>query len=1132
MNKMNLISKTLAVCLVLLLVAPAFAKRNPQDRVGQDPIAAIDFANWIDANRILMFVTNKGSFAYDNGSYFGKSDGLYFPFTSTDDIFSGRNDLTPIYAGSIWMGAQVAEIDTLHPYWIAHSADLAVEVGDTLVTSGQHDTDWGIGPIIDGMPAEGDANAAYRVYVLYRDSLAENPNNDYLNWPVAQGAPVDTLTGLPLMLGDEMHWGVYNDLDIGKHVGSRGTAGRGLGIEVRQTAFAFAREGALGNIVFMRFRAYNKGPYDLTNMFISLWSDPDLGDANDDYVGCDTLTSLGFCYNSQSEDANYGSTPPATGYDFFQGPIVPGDPSDTAVGWNFTLWPGMKNLGMVSFNRYVNPFGPDTPTDSYEFMNGLNKDGTPVIVPGSSPPETTMYYNSGDPVEGTGFLDVSPDDRRFMQSTGPIDMAQGDSVEVVAAILCGQSADYLASITELRAVDDFAQSVYDRMFQLPSPPAPPDVTVSNMSNQVVLTWGTRSEDDPGDYPFEGYAVFQGPSAGGPWEDTLGWFDILNGMGAVPDVRFDPVIAENVRYAAKPGTDKGLEHTISLRQDYVTSGQLINYKQYYYRVEAYSADTTQASGEHTLTSATIVTAMPQPPVVGTNYNTETGIQLTVNHTLGTSPGSAEAYIIDPTKVTGHDYKIVFTDFYVELEYDTISVSPLEIDTIHDTIEGWVWHVVDSTTGDTVVNNWSNQSDVEGNNYPVADGILFKAFGPPPSIELFSVVANANGPIDPPESGAAPWADFPVPTDVDPDGYPTSGQQADTLMADGWLFHTADNGGSCAGGERYYFDHTLYSGEVDGFLSRSVRNDNIARVGPYDYEMRFTGSYDDPGTNGGYAIEWYLDDNVFWVPFEIWQTGINTPNDPSDDVRLVPFIIDDGDDNTYNLESYGCIDSVGHTGGDGEHSVSGGDNDPFTDWVYWFLPTDQTPGEAGYQANEDMMLAGGYDASLIFGEVFARTVLVSWNAGVEPPFGQEIPEVGTIFRITTAKPNTQSDVYTLSTSGMEPSVRTSGTSEMLGNIKAVPNPYYLFAEDYDPSLRNHQLKFTYLPDNCTITIYSLGGDLVETIEHSGGTEAIWDLQNRFGIPVASGIYIYVVNAPGFGEMIGKMAIFTEVELLEQF
>jgi hypothetical protein len=42
--------------------------------------------------------------------------------------------------------------------------------------------------------------------------------------------------------------------------------------------------------------------------------------------------------------------------------------------------------------------------------------------------------------------------------------------------------------------------------------------------------------------------------------------------------------------------------------------------------------------------------------------------------------------------------------------------------------------------------------------------------------------------------------------------------------------------------------------------------------------------------------------------------------------------------------------------------------------------------------------------------------------------------------------------------------------------------------------------------------------------------WDLLTEKGLPVASGIYIYVVDAPGFGQKIGKIAVFTEAEVLK--
>ena len=71
------------------------------------------------------------------------------------------------------------------------------------------------------------------------------------------------------------------------------------------------------------------------------------------------LLSLGYTYNGDEDDEDfYGSPPPAIGYDFFQGPIVPYDAADPIVQ-RFNLpdsakfsgeWrKGFTNLPMTSF---------------------------------------------------------------------------------------------------------------------------------------------------------------------------------------------------------------------------------------------------------------------------------------------------------------------------------------------------------------------------------------------------------------------------------------------------------------------------------------------------------------------------------------------------------------------------------------------------------------------------------------------------------------------------------------------------------------------------------------------------------------------------------------------------------------
>ena len=74
---------------------------------------------------------------------------------------------------------------------------------------------------------------------------------------------------------------------------------------------------------------------------------------------------------------------------------------------------------------------------------------------------------------------------------------------------------------------------------------------------------------------------------------------------------------------------------------------------------------------------------------------------------------------------------------------------------------------------------------------------------------------------------------------------------------------------------------------------------------------------------------------------------------------------------------------------------------------------------------------------------------------------------------------------------------------------PNPY--FAENPEENgTFDYQVHFTGLnPEGTTISIYNLTGILVDKLEHSGDQNAIWDVRNSHDIPVASGMYIALVD-----------------------
>ncbi|MBA2407063.1 MAG: hypothetical protein H0V65_03595, partial [Chitinophagales bacterium] len=92
--------------------------------------------------------------------------------------------------------------------------------------------------------------------------------------------------------------------------------------------------------------------------------------------------------------------------------------------------------------------------------------------------------------------------------------------------------------------------------------------------------------------------------------------------------------------------------------------------------------------------------------------------------------------------------------------------------------------------------------------------------------------------------------------------------------------------------------------------------------------------------------------------------------------------------------------------------------------------------------------------------------------------------------------------------------------LDTINIVPNPYYGYAS-YEQSQLDNRVKITNLPQKCTISIFAIDGTLIRKISRDDPsiTSYDWDLKNNVGIPIASGLYIIHINAPGLGEKIIK-------------
>ena len=279
---------------------------------------------------------------------------------------------------------------------------------------------------------------------LYNYSSGDYPAYHLQTKPVARGQCVRYL------FGDQTLFFVFND-EGNKH-GETGSLGA-IGVEIRGQAFEFSTNDQLNEMTFYNYEIINWSHNKLDSTYITIWDDCDLGDYQDDYVGCDVSRGLGYQYNGENYDYDVGGQTgyhdklPAIGCDFFQGPYA--DTSDHIdndrdgcidCSWSqcpngtFTCQPAIPDYTlpeqciMSRFTYYNNTGDPQkgnpvagSPIGYYNLMNGLWLNGT-VMTYGaygstpSSPSCKFLYPGNSDPL-GWG-LGYHPNGYRGTSSAG------------------------------------------------------------------------------------------------------------------------------------------------------------------------------------------------------------------------------------------------------------------------------------------------------------------------------------------------------------------------------------------------------------------------------------------------------------------------------------------------------------------------------------------------------------------------------------------------------------------------------------------------------------------------------------------------------------------------------------------
>ena len=130
----------------------------------------------------------------------------------------------------------------------------------------------------------------------------------------------------------------------------------------------------------------------------------------------------------------------------------------------------------------------------------------------------------------------------------------------------------------------------------------------------------------------------------------------------------------------------------------------------------------------------------------------------------------------------------------------------------------------------------------------------------------------------------------------------------------------------------------------------------------------------------------------------------------------------------------------------------------------------------------------------------------------------PTVGTTISINSFNAVTENDVFEVT---FNPKSFSENAVD-LSQIKVVPNPYIVVSK-YETQQNVRQIRFMYLPPECTINVYTVSGTLVKTLHHNNGEGSLsWNLLTEWNQALAFGVYVYVVEDPYGNKHIDKFAL----------
>ena len=306
----------------------------------------------------------------------------------------------------------------------------------------------------------------------------------------------------PLIRGDQCIYFIINDLR--QHTE---TGGEALGLEIHGMGYEFydPETEAMNNTVFYSYKIFNRSSNIYYDTYIGLFTDIDLGDPFDDYVGCDVARGAYYGYNGDSIDGNgsgepysYGDFIPAQGIVTLGGPLMDANGEDDPTGQCDESINGVGfGDGIVDNERYgMNKFlyminisssgqgDPLTADEYYGYLKGIWKDGTVMEYGGNGHVSSGAYgpaanfmfpgltdscfWGTGgeEPYGPIDWTETStgnePGDRRGLNVMGPFTFEPGDMERVDIAYIGAFPKDEITAVENLMNYIDTIRNEYHK----------------------------------------------------------------------------------------------------------------------------------------------------------------------------------------------------------------------------------------------------------------------------------------------------------------------------------------------------------------------------------------------------------------------------------------------------------------------------------------------------------------------------------------------------------------------------------------------------------------------------------------------------------------------------------------------